>query len=428
MKRFNTFIAALLLTSSLTPAVNAQQPAQVIGPITPGDLSVFNSPTIIKDSGIPASGGVSTILDQICSTNNDSLIRLAGTWQCGLFRQQILSQTFYVNASASATAPCGASGASTCAIGNDANTCRTPAQACLTFVHVRNLILSSYDAGNTSFGVDFADSVASSDGRNYAGDCINGPFIGAAVIQIAGNHSDNTKVKIQAPDNGNVSAIGNSCTISYQDVHFIDSPSANAQNFISAGGGHGYAHVDLINVVVDALAVGNAFNASSGSGISINGCSIIGNVFTVALATQGGVIDFLNQPCPVSNNLTFNTFAIKNSEGVIAGVNASTFGSPTGTTGSRCNIIGTWTISTNVNPNKIFPGSTNCTIATGTAAIGLQSGSGGSSIFDYGTAGHALLSGGAAGTPDTWDAAGVSCPSGITAGTVVVVNGLVTHC
>ena len=50
MKRLGTFTAALLLTAALTP-VCAQQPAQVIGPVTPGNLPVFNSPTIIKDSG-----------------------------------------------------------------------------------------------------------------------------------------------------------------------------------------------------------------------------------------------------------------------------------------------------------------------------------------------------------------------------------------
>lgn len=52
MKRLNAFTLGLLLTSALTPHIAlAQQPAQVIGPITPGDIPVFNSPTIIKDSG-----------------------------------------------------------------------------------------------------------------------------------------------------------------------------------------------------------------------------------------------------------------------------------------------------------------------------------------------------------------------------------------
>jgi len=45
-------IAALLLAATEVAA----QPVTTIGPVTPGNLSQYNSPTVIKDSGIPASG------------------------------------------------------------------------------------------------------------------------------------------------------------------------------------------------------------------------------------------------------------------------------------------------------------------------------------------------------------------------------------
>lgn len=51
MKKLGHFVAGLLWLVA-TPA-SAQQNVQVIGPVTPGDLPVFNSPTIIKDSGTP---------------------------------------------------------------------------------------------------------------------------------------------------------------------------------------------------------------------------------------------------------------------------------------------------------------------------------------------------------------------------------------
>jgi hypothetical protein len=60
-------------------------------------------------------------------------------------------------------------------------------------------------------------------------------------------------------------------------------------------------------------------------------------------------------------------------------------------------------------------------------ALDAQKGSGGSSTIDFGTAGHALLSGGGACALDTWDSGGVTC-SGSPTLSFASVKGTVTHC
>ena len=109
MKRLGTFIVALLLTSALTP-VMAQSPVSVIGPVTPGNVPAFSSPTILKDSGVPASSSP------------------------GGFRTRLTGNLVeYVNGNAGSSAACGPTGALTCAAGVDAGNCQTPATACTDF-------------------------------------------------------------------------------------------------------------------------------------------------------------------------------------------------------------------------------------------------------------------------------------------------------
>ena len=319
-------------------------------------------------------------------------------------RTQISSQVFWVNSSNTNTAPCGSSGGSTCSIGNDSNDCKTALTSCRSLQHVNDLINSSYDAANTSFGVNLADTigVTGSDPTKYDINCSRGPWIGTSVLSIAGNVGTPGNVQIQPVNSGVSGVVVNGCTIAYNGVHFIDSAGSNAAGFMQTGGGHGFGHIDISNSVIDACAACSALETDSGSSIAIgSGNSIIGNVFNPFIATGGGTFEFNGNTVAVSNNLTFNSFANANTGGQYKGVSASTFGSPTGIAGTRCNIQGPWTIL-NQNPNTVFPGNSDCVIQETMGAIGLQKGAGGSSTVDYGTAGYPLISGGGSAAKNSW--------------------------
>ena len=394
---------------------------------SPGDNTTNAASTAFVQAAIAALP--STALDAICATNNDSLIRLSGTWQCMAYsaqfsvgstlsiaslswslitgtpttlagygitnaRTQVSNQQFYVNSSSTTTAPCNSL---TCSIGNDSNTCLTNAQACLTVNHVLNLIGGRYDeaAGAGGYNISIAETsgISGATPTRYAADCTSfGPWIGTSVVNVTGDSNTNTNV--QAIDNGASVSVANGCTITYQGVHFIDSPSASAIAHVVAGGGHGFAHVDLRNNTYDALAAGAGIDAESGSTISMLGtCAIIGSQSNALLARGGGVIDFGNISCPVSNSLAFSQFAVKNSGGIIRGVSSSTFGTPSGVTGARCNFYGLDDTPA-VNPNAIFPGNSDCIVNAQFGAAAVQKGSGSSSTLDYGSSGQCLTSGG----------------------------------
>ena len=86
---------------------------------TVGDIAEWNNtgpPFVLKDVT------PSAMLDQVCATNSDILIRATGTWGCGTFRTRLTAATtVYVNGnSTSATCAANSSISSfTCAGGND---------------------------------------------------------------------------------------------------------------------------------------------------------------------------------------------------------------------------------------------------------------------------------------------------------------------
>jgi hypothetical protein len=69
-------LALTLLIWLAASAAMAQIPVTVIGPVTPGNLPQFNSPTVIKDSGIPASSITG------CQTAGAFLIGTGSGTQC----------------------------------------------------------------------------------------------------------------------------------------------------------------------------------------------------------------------------------------------------------------------------------------------------------------------------------------------------------
>ena len=130
-------------------------------------------------------------------------------------------------------------------------------------------------------------------------------------------------------------------------------------------------------------------------------------------------ITLQNQVLTLSGTPAFTEFALTIDGGEIIATSANFSGSATG---ARCAVFGAANFN-GADPNTIFPGNANCVVNTLIGALGIQNGASAS----YGTAGHALLSGGGAGTKNAWDTAGVSCTL-TTVSHLTVVNGIVTLC
>jgi hypothetical protein len=320
------------------------------------------------------------------------------------------------------TAACGPTGVSNCVPGVDTNDCLTPTTACLTLQRASNLIINDFDLHG------FTATVYPAHGSsvNYDVICTGGPVIGQSVYGVQGDTTAKTAVTIVGPALNPAVQVKDGCTVSFDSVAFADSATNDTAQFVTAGVG-GYGHVDLSNITFGAMGIGTAIAASYGGSITVNGAnSVTGSENAFASVGDAGVID-IGGTVNGSAGITWGTAAVIIQQGgQFANVTPSTFTGFSGVSGPRC-FISNMPSPDGYNPNKLWPGSTDCVVDIQAGALGLQSGSGGSSTLDYGTAGHALLSGGAAGTKDTWDTAGVTC-SGSPTSSFAATKGIVTHC
>lgn len=314
------------------------------------------------------------------------------------------STSYYVNGNSGGTAACGPTGASTCSAGSDSNNCLSPAAACLTVQHVINTILNSIDMA----GFSIAIYPAHGSSTNYAFNC-EGPLAGLSVISVQGDSNAPTAVSIIG-----IVHVKDGCTIGLVNLAFADNAGHTVPGFINVGTG-APGHVDASNITFGSLGLNGAEAIAisySGASMSLNGpCSITGSMSTFFGVTQGGSLDFSGGSCAGSSGLTFTQFAFVNG-GTVAGLQSLTSGSPTftgfsGITGARCAYIGAPTMSGSLNPNSVFPGSSDCVPLGAVGALGVSSGSGAASTYSYGTAGQPLLSGGGSPGNDTWGTLGV---------------------
>ena len=312
---------------------------------------------------------------------------------------------YWVNASPTSPAICGFTGKRTCAAGSDSNDCLSPATACLTLQHVVDFIFSRVDVAGYPAAIYLAHGASA----NYAVVCEAGPVIGQSTISVFGDHAAPTAVTIVAPaEEGSVAiAFKDGCTIGFVDVAFHDNAAMNATNFINGGVGQA-GHIDLSGVSFGALGRGVAIGASYGSSFSIRGsCAVTGSEVAFLSLSAGAVVDFAST-CDGASGLTFSTaFAIYANNAVIYGVSPTTFTGFSGVAGPRCVIYGPIT-SPGYNPNAIFPGSTDCVQVEQVGAVGVQTGSGATSSYNFGHAGQPLLSqGGDGGNPNIYGTLGV---------------------
>jgi hypothetical protein len=437
-------LAAAFCSFGIAPALaqgcGASNPNCVVPDRASGDNTSAAANTRFVKAAIAALP--SSALDAICATNNDTLIRLTGTWQCAGYSAQfsvgstisiaslswsLITGTpttlagygitnartqltgninYYVNGSSSGTAACGPAGGSTCSIGSDSGNCLTVSTACLTLQHVLNVIVSNIDFAQAyTASIYLAHNTGTA---NYSASCGVGPFIGTSVISVTGDSTSQTSTVIVPPASGYGLQVKDLCTISYSYVEFADNATNNGAGHIIVGETGNAGHVDLNNVTFGPMTIGTMLNAGNmgsisvtGPGIVIAGAGCTGGVLcpVVLEAENGGLIDFASQTVTVTGTPAIGTgFAYMTGGGVI-GATSSTFSGSA--TGPRCLIDGPLNVG-GYDPNAVFPGNANCVQNEYVGAIGIQNGS----TFGYGSAGQALISGGGSGTKDSWGTLG----------------------
>ncbi len=417
--RWIVLALALLFSTSASAQCTGVFPANTLC----GNLGASPAPpTAFSASGTVVGPGSSTVGDVATWANTAGTLLQDG----GSLRQRLVGNlTYYVNGNSGGTATCGPAGASTCSVGNDSNNCLTPATACLTLQHAHNLAIANIDFVYTYAGnIYLAHNTGTT---NYDLVSVNGPWIGTSVINVVGDSTAPTATVITAPANSAAVQCKDLCTIDLQYIAFADNVTNNGTQFISVGGTGNAGHMDITNVtfgpctICSFIAVGNLGSLTLVGPITINGGAAI------ALAiSNGGLLDFAGQTATVSGTPAFSTaFAYMPNGGIVGATNTTFSGAATG---PRCIVAGSLNTGA-YNPNAVFPGNADCVTNEYIGAIGLQTGTGGSSSFAYGTAGHALLSGGGSATKNTWDTAGVTCTvTTVSPITMTVANGIVTHC
>jgi hypothetical protein len=345
MKRLS--LALLLLVLAVWPV--CAQPVTVVGPITPGDCAYFSSVTILKDAGFQCHGSFGGTVPWANITGTPTTLAGYGITNA---RTALLSNvTYYVNGNSGSSAACGPTGASTCAPGNDSNTCLSPATACLTVQKIVNILIRSTDFN----GFNATIYLAHGSSNNYAFTCENGPIVGQSVFFIEGDTTAPTAVTMVATTG--VAVIKDLCTVSIDSVAMADNVSNNASVFISVGTG-APGHVDLSNITFGVLGIGTGLQANySGATITLNGTNFItGSENAFIASTNGATIDVSGGTTTLIGTPAFSTaFAYIINGGSIV-VNGSSFSGPA--TGPKCLVVGS--LETNgIDPNS-FPGNSNC--------------------------------------------------------------------
>ena len=290
------------------------------------------------------------------------------------------------------------------------------------------MILNSIDMAGQTTVINGAHCTGDTNCGRYFMVCV-GPITGLADIKFTGDSTAPTAVKIIPPAGQNGISVKDQCTVDVTNIAFADNSTNNGGEFINVGLGN-YGHVDVGTVAFGACTACPAAIEVTYSGsvtFTDSGSSSTGNKPIEWYVHDGGALDMGSNTFAGASSITYGTAFMEIVRGgIITGVGTSTFTGFASVAGPRCVIFGPYnTVLT--NPNAIFPGSSNCIVIETTGAIGLQTGSGGSSSFNFGSAGHALLSGGSSSAVDIWDTAGVSCTL-TTVSHLTVVNGIVTLC
>lgn len=304
------------------------------------------------------------------------------------------SQNYFVNGDSVHSAPCGPTGTSICAAGNDSNTGLSSSSPWLTLQHALNFILSNVDVAGHGVAINLAH-VSSA---NYAAECAQGPFIGTSVISIQGDSTAPTAVTIIDPAGGAGLEIKDGCTLDLNNVAFADAPTHNASHHIIVGATGNAGHLDYSGLTLGALPAGSQISVGAlGQITALGSLTYTGGAIAGLSVSGSGQMAFNSQTVTMSGTPAYSTaFLVETDGGDIEGVSPSTFSGSA--TGPRCLILGPVNIANGANPNSVFPGSANCVPNTFVGTIAVPTGS----SYGYGAAGQPLVAGGGSGSPNTY--------------------------
>lgn len=394
---FKKLLLALTLCLVGLPALgqNPQCPTR-----PPGDSSNACASTAFVGTAI---GSISVSWTNITGTPTT----LAGYGITNARVQLTGNQSYYVNGNSGSTATCGPAGASTCVAGTDSNDCLTPSTACLTLSHAYMIATGRDFVQQWTASIYLAHNTGTT---NYNLVCANGPLIGAAVVFVIGDSGAPTATVVQDPALGYGLQINDLCTIEYDYIKFIDSTSNNASGHILMGGTGNAGHLDTKGIDLGALTIGVQVTVGSlASFAAVGNFTIDGGALQGFNVSGGGAqINFASATVTLSGTPAYSTAFMVIGDGGSVIASPSTFSGSA--TGPRCVISGPPPVGgiQGNNPNKIFPGNSDCVIDQYVGAIGVQTGSGGSSSFNFGSSGQPLLSGGGSGSPNSYGTLGIT--------------------
>lgn len=337
------------------------------------------------------------------------------------------SPLFYVNGDSVNPQTCGLTGALTCQPGADTNNGLSNSAPFLTVAHAVSTILNSYDG----LGVEIAVNLAHGTSANYGGWACASHVVGGFVdIRIVGDRNAPTAVGIVSPNGGAGAYLKDQCVVIFDSVNFTDAGSALEALYVSQGGIADVKNVHFAafnssaaHILIDKSGQVNAITPTIDGGAG-EFVQVRGGLFSVAQTNVPAVASTIAIP----NAVAFTTFIDAAGPSMLANFNSGTFtgAGVAGTTGKRAALDGpVYFQGGGTSINTVLPGNSAATLIRGAAT---DAGDAQTTPLAVASGGIGAAAAGATAVGNISGATPVSCPSGVTAATVVVLNGIVTHC
>lgn len=275
--------------------------AGVSGPASsvPGHIAIFPDATgkALADGGVPNSGVAgpgAAVVGHAATYGNVGGTQLLDS---GTTLRQILTATttFYVNASSSSTAACGAF---VCQPGADSNNCLTASTPCQTIQHTANLVSNGYDFAANIANIQLADGTYNECVQlpSYSNTTSQGPYGSAFIL----GHS------------GSVGLVTVNCS------------GGNQRTFQALGNTHGWT---LKNITVTSS--GTCVYVDTGSIVSWDG-GAFGTCTSFGVQISGpGTLFIFSSNYTITGNAAYHVFSNETALITWNGVTATFVGTPT---------------------------------------------------------------------------------------------------
>jgi hypothetical protein len=338
-----------------------------------------NSGTPNVPSPIPFNTFTSAQIDAVCSTNNDTLIRLTGTWQCMTYSAQFtVGNTFsiaslawslitgtpttiagygIINARVINTTATTFANNST---GSDANDCLAATVGgghgpCATINHAAAIAKNTVDAGGGNSPVV---SVATGTGLYVEQISVFGATVGGTGIQFTGTGSAN--ITIRAPTGQYALVAQDYAGVQFTGFTFDCAAGALGEWLIQK-----FTLADVISDVKFSTCTGpGQINANTKSIVSFVGsATFTGNAGIGVSLASGAVLNASGGGCTITGAPTYST-AFLNADGSFVTFAAQNCSGAF--TGPKFNFVGnSWAEANGVSFNTVIVGGSSGTLASG---------------------------------------------------------------